>query len=121
MLDEAGIRRADCFLTNVFNLRPKDNDLENICQKDRAGSFPPLKAGHYLRPEFHLKLLVCCQSCGEYAQMFVALGGTAVGQCLEFGISKIRGTVRPGQVFYPAKYFQHITPPPSSGTGPSAP
>jgi uracil-DNA glycosylase family 4 len=23
MLDEAGIRRADCFLTNVFNLRPE--------------------------------------------------------------------------------------------------
>ena len=46
MLGEAGIHRADCFLTNVFNLRPERNDIESICTGKDNGvvHLGPLKA-----------------------------------------------------------------------------
>lgn len=95
MLDEAGIRRADCFLTNVFNLRPKDNDLENICQKTKVGSFSPLKAGHYLREEFFGEVhRLLSELRGIRPNVCVAMGGTACWALLGgTGISRIRGTV----------------------------
>src|SRR5256885_15230622 len=38
MLSEAGIHRADCFLTNCFNLRPQpSNDIENLCTSKSDG------------------------------------------------------------------------------------
>lgn len=95
MLSEADIHRADCYLTNVFNLRPENNDLEKICQKDKTGSFGPLKAGHYLRPEFYGEL---ARLRGELnsirPNIIVLLGGTACWAILNTtGISKIRGSV----------------------------
>lgn len=95
MLSEAGIHRADCYLTNVFNLRPENNDLEHLCQKDKTGSFGPLKAGRYLRPEFYGEL---ARLRGELnsvrPNIVLLLGGTACWAILNTtGISKIRGTV----------------------------
>jgi uracil-DNA glycosylase len=56
MLDEAGIRRADCFLTNVFNLRPgPKNDIETLCVPatgDKLMGWPAFRAGKYIRAEY---------------------------------------------------------------------
>lgn len=99
MLAEAGIHRADCFMTNVFNLRPKPtNDIENLCSKDRAGNFSPIKTGHYLRSEYHgevARLLQELQSLRP--NITILLGNTATWAVLSTsGISKIRGTVTSG-------------------------
>lgn len=100
MLDEAGIRRADCFLTNVFNLRPKDNDLENICTDKANGlaALGALKGGKYLRPEFGNELTrLRAEIDGNNPNVVVACGGTACWALLGItGISKIRGTVTYG-------------------------
>lgn len=96
MLDEAGIHRADCFLTNVFNLRPRPtNDIENLCSKDRVGNLPALKAGKYLRAEYHSELHRVLRELHELRpNIAILLGNTAAWAFLaNSGISKIRGTV----------------------------
>lgn len=96
MLYEGGIHRADCFLTNVFNLRPKPtNDIENLCGKERAGGFPALKAGKYLRPEYFPQVHRVVQELRDLKpNIAILLGNTAAWAFLHnTGISKIRGTV----------------------------
>jgi uracil-DNA glycosylase len=53
MLKEAGINRSECFMTNVFNLRPRpSNDISNLCGLQAQG-IPGLKklgaVGYVLR------------------------------------------------------------------------
>lgn len=106
MLDEAGIHRADCFLTNVFNLRPRPtNDIENLCSKEKGGGFPPLKAGKYLRPEFFGEVNRLVRELRDIRpNVTVLLGNTAAWAVLgNSGISKIRGTVCYSHVFPQAK------------------
>lgn len=96
MLSEAGIHRADCFLTNVFNLRPKPtNDVENLCSKERAGGFAPLKSGQYLRPEFFPQVTRLHKELIDLKpNITILLGNTAAWALLGSSmISKIRGAV----------------------------
>lgn len=97
MLDEAGIRRADCFLTNVFNLRPAGNDIETLCG-NKAGDttgLPPIRTGKYIRAEYLGELERLNEELRREApNIIIALGGTASWALLHDGrISKIRGTV----------------------------
>jgi len=102
MLTEAGIRRADCFLTNVFNLRPERNDVETLCvpKTESTTSLPPLKAGKYLREEYVPELTRLYTELREVQpNLILALGNTAAWALLSnSGISKIRGTVAPSHV-----------------------
>src|SRR6266705_1173379 len=98
MLSEAGIHRADCFLTNCFNLRPPGgNDIENLCTSKSDGlvKLGPLKAGKYIRHEYHSELRRLYDELENVrANVIIALGGTATWALLgHTGISKIRGTV----------------------------
>ena len=65
LLAEAGIKRSECFLTNVIASRPYSesefgrnysNDFDTLCgPKASVGDayeWPPLSMGKYLRPEF---------------------------------------------------------------------
>jgi uracil-DNA glycosylase len=98
MLEEADIRRADCFLTNVFNLRPTPtNDIENLCTSDRgaAASSIPIRPGKYIKKEYTGELdRLLSELQLSCANVVVALGGTACWALLgNGGISKVRGTV----------------------------
>jgi|SRR5215471_18552038 len=98
MLREAGIVRADCHLTNVFNLRPRPtNKIDNLCatRKEVRHALPPLSSGKYIRDEFLPELE---RLYSELAQVnpnvTVACGGTASWALLRDGrISKLRGAV----------------------------
>lgn len=99
MLAEAGIHRADCFLTNVFNVKPEpNNDIENLCT-DKSGGLVtrgPLKAGKYCRSELAPELERCNRELTEIKpNIIIALGNTAIWFLLGAGnsVSKIRGTV----------------------------
>ena len=98
MLAEAGIHRADCYLTNVFNLRPSNNDIESLCSKDRVGNLPAIKTGYYLRTEFYGEVARLVQELQSIrANITILLGNTATWAVLgTSGISKIRGTVTAG-------------------------
>lgn len=99
MLSEAGIHRADCYLTNVFNLRPENNEIETLCcPKAEAGagaSMPSLKNGKYVRAEFLPEVARLLDEVRKVRpNVIIALGNTATWAILHnTGISKIRGTV----------------------------
>lgn len=97
MLDEAGIRRADCFLTNVFNLRPERNDVETLCgaKADGLPGVPPIKNGKYIHRKYAGEVTrLLDELSGVQPNVTIALGNTASWALLQnTGISKIRGTV----------------------------
>lgn len=98
MLEEAGIHRADCFLTNVFNLRPPGgNDVENLCTDKSGGivELGPIKPAKYIRTQYLPELERLRRELdGINPNITIALGNTASWAILgTSGISKIRGTV----------------------------
>lgn len=96
MLSEAGIARADCFLTNVFNLRPSGNHIEALCgdKKSRLEGYPALKGSKYVRAEFEPELLRLAEELVTInPNVVIALGNTAMWSMLgKTAISKLRGT-----------------------------
>jgi len=105
MLQEAGIHRADCYLTNVFNLRPPGgNDVENLCCSKSEGivHLGPLTKGKYLQTRYAPELdRLRDELTGLKPNIVISLGNTPAWAILGVtGISRIRGTVtlggRPG-------------------------
>lgn len=103
MLQEAGLSRRDCFLTNVLAFRPPNNDLPALCgNKTSCGegySLPHLgKIGQYLRPEFLSEIDRLEHELREVSpHLIIALGGTACWALLNTnGIGALRGTVALG-------------------------
>lgn len=98
MLSEAGIHRADCHITNVFNLRPRGNRMEDLCgPKPMALSgWPSLLPGKYIRMEFAPELERLSTELLEInPNVVVALGNTACWALLgKTAISKLRGTTQ---------------------------
>ena len=98
MLSDAGINRSDCFITNVFNLRPANNNLEELCTDKKnpnaVGSYSSLTKGKYLRREFLPELDRLYSELDKLRpNLVILLGNTASWAILgTTGISKIRGT-----------------------------
>jgi len=98
MLQEAGIHRADCYLTNVFNLKPGDtpkkkNDLSTLHGYPSLKGWPKLEGG-YIHEEYRKELERLADELTEVnPNLIVALGNTAIwALCGTTGISKLRGT-----------------------------
>jgi DNA polymerase len=97
MLGEAGIRRSDCLLTNVFNLRPKWNRIDYLCgpKSNALAGYPPIAAGRYIRAEFEPELLrLGDELLGANPNIIILLGATAMWAMLgKTTISKFRGYI----------------------------
>ena len=115
MLRDAGIVRNECFLTNVFNLRPRpSNKIDNLCSPKREirHALPPLSSGKYVRDEhlgeldrLYSELRICKPN------VAVALGGTAAWALLRDGrISKLRGAVTESPVIHGLKVLPTYHP-----------
>lgn len=103
LLEEAGIDRRECLLTNVFAFRPyqgayKSNQLDLLCAKkaDLPADYsaPALSQGKYIRPEF-LPELARLKEELEFAprNLIIALGSSACWALLgRGGIGTLRGT-----------------------------
>jgi uracil-DNA glycosylase len=98
MLAQVGIRRSECLVTNVFNLRPKpSNDIKNLCGP-RTGAIPEmpqLMPGKYIRAEYapELERLYAELRAAE-PNIIIALGATASWSLLHSsGIKSIRGAM----------------------------
>lgn len=105
MLQEAGLARRDCFLTNVLALRPPHNDLAGLCcKKAECGEnydMPHLgKVGQYLRPEFMSELSRLREELETVRpNLVIALGATACWALLGTnGIGALRGTIAQGSL-----------------------
>jgi uracil-DNA glycosylase len=98
MLGDAGIHRADCYITNVFNLRPKGNRMEDLCGPSnlRLDGWPSLMPGKYIRKEFAPELERLSNELLEInPNVVVALGNTACWALLgKTAISKLRGVTQ---------------------------
>jgi uracil-DNA glycosylase len=96
MLGDAGIHRADCYISNVFNLRPPRNDVSIFCGPSplRIDGWPSLMPGKYVRKEFAPELERLSDELMEInPNIVVALGNTACWALLgKTAISKLRGT-----------------------------
>jgi uracil-DNA glycosylase len=96
MLSEAGIHRADCFLTNVFNIHPPGNDLRYFCgpKAEAIPGYPLFTQSRYVHERYAGEL----ERLGEELIQFnpniiIALGNTAMWALLgKTAISKVRGT-----------------------------
>lgn len=100
LLEEAGINRYECYLTNVFNLRPEKNDIETLCGTKDIGipNRTSLRAGKYIRREFMPELDRLERELAEYRpNLILALGSTAAWAVLgDSRITKVRGTIATG-------------------------
>lgn len=96
LLGEAGISRADCYLTNVFNQRPPRNKIEAFCGGKAGGiaGYPALVKGKYVRAEFQPELdRLGDELCEVNPNLVVALGNVAIWALLgQTAISKFRGS-----------------------------
>jgi uracil-DNA glycosylase len=96
MLDEAGIQRADCLLTNVFNLRPEGNKIEALCgpKTESIKGFPSLGKGKFVHARFVPELERLANEIIEAnPNVIIALGNTPIWALLgRTGITTIRGT-----------------------------
>jgi uracil-DNA glycosylase len=98
MLSQVGLTRHDCYLTNVFNLRPKpSNDVRNLCGTKAEGipGMPVLQKGKYVRAEYKPELDRLYTEINKVnPNVIVALGATAAWALLRStGIKNIRGSV----------------------------
>lgn len=96
MLEEAGIHRADCFLSNVFNLRPAGNKIETLCgdKSSAIAGFPALVKGRYIHATYARELdRLGDELLAVNPNLVVCLGNTAMWAMLgKTAISKLRGT-----------------------------
>lgn len=101
MLEEADIRKTDCYLTNVFNLNPGgNNDVENLCGPKAGGIVgrEPLRSGKYVRAEYLGEVQrLEAELASIRPNLILCLGGAAAWATLGSAtISKVRGTVATG-------------------------
>lgn len=98
VLVEVGIRRSECFLTNVFNLRPEGNKIDKLCGPKDIGlpGYPPLGKAGYVRREFTNELVRLGKEL-DYVKpnIIVALGNTASWALLgKTMITRTRGVIQ---------------------------
>lgn len=117
MLQDAGIDRDECHLTNVFNFRPPGNDIDKLCLSKRefdetvqveSFTLPPIRTGKYLHPQYYSEILRLQQEITELKpNLVIATGAVASWALLQnSAIGKIKGTVHastlvPGQKVIP--------------------
>lgn len=98
MLADAGIARGECFLSNVFNVHPPQNNVEHfLCPKKESSALikAPLVPSKYLAPAFESEVLRLYKQLEEVQpNLAVLLGNTACWALLgTTRIAKIRGAV----------------------------
>src|SRR5215469_10899483 len=96
LLQDARIHRSQCHVTNVFQLRPENNDIINLCSKEKAGGFVPLRpGGWFLREEYFCEVQrLHAELRALRPHVTVLLGATAAWALLgRTDISAIRGAV----------------------------
>ena len=98
MLTEAGINRADCYLTNVFNLQPVKNKIDSLCGPREQGipGYPSLVPGKYVSRRYGPEILRLRREINDAnPNVIIAMGNTACWATLgKTTIGKLRGIVQ---------------------------
>lgn len=96
VLKSNGINREECYLTNVFNLRPTPtNDVKNLCGSKAEGivGMPALASGKYVKAIYGKELQRLYHEIDQVnPNLILALGATPAWALLKTtGIKKVRG------------------------------
>lgn len=96
MLDDAGINRSECYVSNVFNLRPDNNKIESLCGDRSSGipGYPALTKGAFVRARYTPELNRLAREILDVNPNIIVCFGNTASWAL-FGrtaISKHRGT-----------------------------
>lgn len=100
-LARVGISRPECYITNVLQVRPPNNDLDKFCvgKKDLPSTYlySPVNKGRYLAPEFLPNLhRLAAEVRAVDPNVIVALGNLSCWALMSAtGISKLRGAIAP--------------------------
>jgi len=110
----SGIKRDDCLVTNVFNLRPKPtNAVENLCGNKLQGipGKPELARGKYVLAKYKPELDRLYRELDTYKpNLILAFGATAAWAILgKGGIRKVRGATAVGYNGYKVLPTYHPT------------
>jgi uracil-DNA glycosylase len=96
MLQDAGIRREQCFVTNVCRIRPPGNDITAFMPKSRKLVSPTdiMVQGRYVRPALARGVETLCQEIDAVKpNVIVTLGNTSLWALTgNWGITKWRGS-----------------------------
>lgn len=117
MLLEAGIKKSDCYLTNVFKTRPPDNKLDAWCvdkeQLPPGYNLPALIPRRFIAPGYaHAVSDLHAELEGLAPHLIILAGGTA---CWALGIGSIsqsRGVITSWRgkkvlpIYHPAAIFR---------------
>lgn len=100
MLSQVGIDRKECYVTNVFNLRPQPrNDIINLCgsKTEAIAGYPALTKGKYVKQQYAPELdRLYSEVRTHQPNIIIALGATAAWAFLHTaGIKPIRGFISP--------------------------
>lgn len=104
LLRQSGIDRQECYITNVFNLRPRPtNDVLNLCgpKVDGIKYMKPLAPGKYVRAEYKPEVDRLWREVQEVnPNLILALGNTAIWALCRGAakIGKMRGSVIPSHL-----------------------
>ena len=107
----AHIKRSDCSLANVFNLRPEDNKILNFCGPNWKGNpLPYLERGHYVQPQYLDHLDILAETIKLVSpNLIIGLGNTACWALLhKTGIGSLRGYVT--KTFFGTKFLPTYHP-----------
>jgi len=101
MLDEAGIRRRDCYLSNVFNLRPENNNVEALCGSPSIPDRGPISKGKFVQAKYGSELdRLVSELRSLQPNLVLALGNTATWFLSgTTGITKSRGVTQEASLF----------------------
>lgn len=96
LLTRAGISREDCYVSNVFNVRPQPrNDVSNLCGPKASAipGYPALQSGKYVDRKYAPELVRLFKEINEVdPTLIIAAGATPAWALLgTSGIRKIRG------------------------------
>lgn len=96
LLSQVGIAREDCYVTNVFNLRPPGNQLEALCGPKTEGieNYRALVKNKYVLKKYQPELdRLWAEINRTRPNLIIALGNTALwALCKKNGIKKYRGS-----------------------------
>ena len=99
LLTDAGVRREDCLITNVFNLRPARNDLSTLCVSARdpfrLPGYAALVPGKYLHRQYEPEInRLLSELEAARPNITVLLGNTPCWALLgKTSVGKLRGAV----------------------------
>ena len=116
LLQESGIRRSDCYLTNVLWTRPPGNKLDEFTIKKAETpigySLPPLSLGKYLHPDLLPEIdRLRDELTALKPNLIVALGNTALWALSgSAAIGANRGTVSESTLVAGAKMLSTYHP-----------